>query len=113
MLYESMRQLLMAAESPDAEEKFQSLDLTFTVQLTPEEGGNVIDLMKGGKNVMVTASNIQEYVRLYAEYKMLTNTKKALKVKTFLLCKMFKPCGTTNYVCNYIVCYLRVYVKVF
>ncbi|XP_031552973.1 E3 ubiquitin-protein ligase UBR5-like isoform X3 [Actinia tenebrosa] len=79
MLYESLRQLLVTAEAPDAEEKFQSLDLTFTIQLTPEEGGSVVDLMKLGRNAAVTPSTVQEYVRLYADYKMVTSTKKALQ----------------------------------
>ncbi|KXJ14915.1 E3 ubiquitin-protein ligase UBR5 [Exaiptasia diaphana] len=60
MLYESLRQLLMTADSSDADERFQALDLTFTVQLTTDEGGSVIDLVKGGKTIAVTASNIQD-----------------------------------------------------
>jgi E3 ubiquitin-protein ligase EDD1 len=80
MLYESLRQLLVTAEASDAEEKFQALDLTFTIQLTAEEGGSVIDLMKLGKNIAVTPATVQEYVRLYADYKMVTSAKKALQV---------------------------------
>ncbi|XP_048590266.1 E3 ubiquitin-protein ligase UBR5-like isoform X2 [Nematostella vectensis] len=79
VLYESLRHLLALAESPDAEQKFHTLDLTFNIHLTPEEGGALVDLMRGGKDVAVTASNVQEYVRLYADYRMVTSTKRALQ----------------------------------
>lgn len=81
MLYESLRKLIVEAASPNAEHIFKGLDLTFSVQVTADEGdGSQIELIKGGKNVAVTSSNVHEYVRLYAEHRMVGNNKKALQV---------------------------------
>ena len=81
MLYESLRKLIVEAASPNAEHIFKGLDLTFSVQVTADEGdGSQVDLVKGGKNVAVTSSNVHEYVRLYAEHRMAGNNKKALQV---------------------------------
>lgn len=46
-----------------------------------EEGdGGQVELIKGGKNVSVTPSNVYDYVRLYAEHRMVGHNKKALQV---------------------------------
>lgn len=80
MLYESLRKLIVEAASPNAEHIFKGLDLTFSVQVTADEGdGSQVELIKGGKNVAVTSSNVHEYVRLYAEHRMSGNNKKALQ----------------------------------
>lgn len=81
MLYESLRKLIVEAASPNAEHIFKGLDLTFSVQVTADEGdGSQVELIKGGKNVAVTSSNVHEYVRLYAEHRMVGNNKRALQV---------------------------------
>lgn len=83
MLYESLRKLIVEAASPNAEHIFKGLDLTFSVQVTADEGdGNQVELIKGGKNVAVTSSNVHEYVRLYAEHRMAGNNKRALQVSS-------------------------------
>ena len=83
MLYESLRKLIVEAASPNAEHIFKGLDLTFSVQVTADEGdGGQVELIKGGKNVAVTSSNVYEYVRLYAEHRMVGNNKRALQVST-------------------------------
>ena len=82
MLYESLRKLLTEAESPNADDIFRGLDLTFSVQATAEEGGGQVELVKGGKHVAVIPSNVYDYVRLYAEQRMLGNSKKALQVSS-------------------------------
>lgn len=85
MLYESLRKLIIEASSPNAEHIFKGLDLTFSVQATADDvDGGQVELMKGGKNVAVTPSNVHEYVRLYAEHRMVGNSKKALQVRSVL-----------------------------
>lgn len=79
-LYESLRKIIVEATSPNAEHIFKGLDLTFSVQATVEEGdGGQVELIKGGKNVSVTPSNVYDYVRLYAEHRMVGHNKKALQ----------------------------------
>lgn len=81
MLYESLRKLIVEAASPNAEHIFKGLDLTFSVQsIADEVDGSQVELLKGGKNVAVTPANVHEYVRLYAEHRMVGNNKKALQV---------------------------------
>lgn len=79
-LYESLRQLVLDAETNDgANSALQSLDLRFCVDLCIEEGGGQqVELAPGGKNIEVTPSNIYEYVRRYALKRMLKCQEKAL-----------------------------------
>ncbi|KAJ7378917.1 E3 ubiquitin-protein ligase ubr5 [Desmophyllum pertusum] len=81
MLYENLRKLIVEAASPNADHVFKVMDLTFSVQATADEGdvGDQVELVKGGKNVPVTPSNVHDYVRLYAEQRMVGNNKKALQ----------------------------------
>ncbi|XP_068706016.1 E3 ubiquitin-protein ligase UBR5-like [Montipora foliosa] len=79
MLYESLRKLIVEAASPHAEETFKALDLTFSVQVTAEESEGQVELVKDGKNVAVCPSNVHDYVRLYAEQRMLGSNIKALQ----------------------------------
>ena len=76
----------MEAASSNAEHTFKGMDLTFSVQATMEEGdGGQVELVKGGKNVAVTPSNVHDYVRLYADHRMLGNSKNALQVGCVVL----------------------------
>lgn len=81
-LYEGLRKLLCAAQTAEADEYFSALNLTCSVTLRAEEGGNVIHLVTDGNggNVLLTASNVDEYVRKYAEYRMVTCREKSLEV---------------------------------
>ena len=85
MLYESLRKLIVEAASPHAEETFKALDLTFSVQVTAEESEGQVELVKDGKNVAVCPSNVHDYVRLYAEQRMLGSNIKALQVRMALI----------------------------
>ena len=86
MLYESLRKLIIEAESANAEDTFKGLDLTFSVHVAAEEGDDQVELVKGGKNVAVTPANVHDYVRLYAEQRMLASNAKALQVKILFQC---------------------------
>lgn len=57
----------------------QALDLTFSIDLCIEEGGGSVELINNGRDIEVTNVNIYQYVRKYAEYRMITAQEKALK----------------------------------
>ena len=78
-LYEGLRQLMLDAERGRGA-SIAPLELTFSIQLSKEEGGGSVDLVPGGAHVSVTTDNIFEYVRQYAEYKMVTVAHKCLTV---------------------------------
>ena len=44
-----------------------------------EEGGGSVELIPNGRDVEVTNVNIYQYVRKYAEYRMVNSQEKALK----------------------------------
>jgi E3 ubiquitin-protein ligase EDD1 len=57
---------------------FAALDLTFCVELGPEEGGDTMELIPGGADIEVNASNVHDYVRKYAEFRMAKAAEKSL-----------------------------------
>lgn len=81
VIYESLRQLVVDAEKPGSDNAtaLQALDLTFSIDLCIEEGGGSIELINNGRDIEVTNVNIYQYVRKYAEYRMITAQEKALK----------------------------------
>nr|CAD7423599.1 unnamed protein product [Timema monikensis] len=79
VIYESLRQLVVDAETKDSNSLFSALDLTFSVDLSVEEGGGSVELLSGGRDVEVTAHNVYDYVRKYAEYRMIKAQEKALE----------------------------------
>lgn len=78
-LYESLRNLMEEATREDNIDVFSSLDLTYLIQLRTEEGGGSVELIKGGAQVEVAADNVHDYVKKYAEYRMITNSRRALQ----------------------------------
>lgn len=46
----------------------------------PEEGSGTAELVPGGRDIQVNESNVYDYVRKYAEYRMIKTQKKALEV---------------------------------
>ena len=80
VIYESLRQLVMDTEKSGSDNStLQALDLTFSIDLCVEEGGGSVELVSGGRDVEVNNVNIYQYVRKYAEYRMVTAQEKALK----------------------------------
>lgn len=80
VMYESLRKLVLDAENKDTgSDVFKALDLTFSIDVIPEEGGTNVELISGGRNVEVTTSNVYDYVRKYAEYRMVKSQEKALQ----------------------------------
>lgn len=51
-----------------------------SLEMCEEEGGGCVELVSGGREMEVTALNVYDYVRKYAEYRMITSQEKALEV---------------------------------
>ncbi|XP_067014137.2 E3 ubiquitin-protein ligase UBR5 isoform X4 [Anabrus simplex] len=79
VIYESLRQLVVDAETKDSNSLFSALDLTFSIDLSIEEGGGSLELIPGGRDIEVTAQNVYDYVRKYAECRMIKVQEKAIE----------------------------------
>ncbi len=80
VIYESLRQLVVDAEGKEAAAQlFSALELTFSIDLSAEEGGGSAELVPGGRDLEVTAANVYSYVRRYSQYRMVTCQEKALE----------------------------------
>ncbi|XP_022162661.1 E3 ubiquitin-protein ligase UBR5 isoform X3 [Myzus persicae] len=77
VMYESLRQLVLDAESKDKESLFSTLDLNFSIDLSQEEGGGSVELVSCGVDIEVTPTNVYDYVRRYAEFRMFKTQQKA------------------------------------
>lgn len=51
-----------------------------SITLTPEEGSGSVELVSGGRNIQVNETNVYDYVRLYANYRLLKTHEKSLEV---------------------------------
>lgn len=51
-----------------------------SLEMCEEEGGGCVELSPGGRDIEVTALNVYDYVRKYAQYRMLLSQEKALEV---------------------------------
>ncbi|XP_063307254.1 E3 ubiquitin-protein ligase UBR5 isoform X1 [Pelobates fuscus] len=78
VMYESLRQLILASQSADADAVFASMDLAFAIDLCKEESGGQVELIPNGVNIPVTPQNVYEYVRKYAEHRMLAVAEQPL-----------------------------------
>lgn len=50
-----------------------------------------MELISGGRTVEVTTSNVYDYVRKYAEYRMVKSQEKALQVDIFVVFYTYTP----------------------
>lgn len=82
-VYESLRKTILDSREPDGVELLASLGLTFAVTLSANEGGKVHELKEGGTSVPVTPGNVYEYVKRYAELRMVEVCREALEVCLF------------------------------
>ncbi|KAJ8394592.1 hypothetical protein AAFF_G00043950 [Aldrovandia affinis] len=76
--YESLRQLFRHAQTGEAEAVFAQMELAFAIDLCKEEGAGQVELLSGGVNMPVTPLNVYEYVRKYAEHRMLVVAEQPL-----------------------------------
>ncbi|CAH2068813.1 unnamed protein product, partial [Iphiclides podalirius] len=79
VVYESLRQLVVDAETGDSHSLFAALDLNFSLEMCEEEGGGCVELVPGGREIEVTALNVYDYVRKYAQHRMVHSQEKALE----------------------------------
>lgn len=63
--------------------ELQILSRSCRIDLCPEEGGGTVELVPGGRDIQVTESNVYDYVRKYAEHRMIKTQEKALEVRKF------------------------------
>ncbi|XP_035381953.1 E3 ubiquitin-protein ligase UBR5 isoform X1 [Electrophorus electricus] len=78
VMYESLRQLIRHSQTSEAEAVFAAMDLAFAIDLCKEEGSGQVELLTGGVNMPVTPQNVYEYVRKYAEHRMLVVAEQPL-----------------------------------
>ena len=57
----------------------------FSISLSPEEGGGSVELVAGGREIQVNDLNLYDYVRLYANYRLVKTQEKALEVICFYI----------------------------
>lgn len=50
-----------------------------SLDLSADEGGRNVELIPGGRSIEVNEQNVYEYVRKYAEYRMVRSQYKALE----------------------------------
>ncbi|XP_014675920.1 PREDICTED: E3 ubiquitin-protein ligase UBR5-like [Priapulus caudatus] len=71
---------LPAVQTNSVHSNFQpSRNQSFSIDFRPEEGGGQVELIPHGSEVEVTPQNVYEYVRLYAEYRMVKVAEKSLE----------------------------------
>ncbi|KAG7270745.1 LOW QUALITY PROTEIN: hypothetical protein CRUP_010579 [Coryphaenoides rupestris] len=78
VMYESLRQLIRHSQAGEAEAVFAAMDLAFAIDLCKEEGAGQVELLSGGVNMPVNPLNVYEYVRKYAEHRMLVVAEQPL-----------------------------------
>ncbi|GAB0097413.1 E3 ubiquitin-protein ligase hyd [Sergentomyia squamirostris] len=79
VIYESLRHLIKDSQSKNGVSILNSLELNFVIDLCPEEGGGSVELVPGGRDLQVNETNVYDYVRKYAEFRMIKAQEKALE----------------------------------
>ena len=88
--YESLRKLILTSREG---KELRNLGVTFCVTLCPEEGGESVELVSGGSSVAVTAENVYEYVRKYAQLRMIHINEEPLRVSAYMF--HLRPSGNS------------------
>lgn len=52
----------------------------YRITLTAEEGSGSVELVTNGRNIQVNEVNVYDYVRLYANYRLVKTHEKSLEV---------------------------------
>nr|AZA04905.1 E3 ubiquitin-protein ligase [Anisakis simplex] len=79
ILFESMRTLVFNEGAFTRPDQINDLMLNFEVALPIEEGGGVVELVRGGSQIAVTHENVVEYIYRFVEMRLLGNHLKALE----------------------------------
>ncbi len=88
--------MILDSRKPDGAECLAALGLTFAVNLRPEEGGEVVELIPNGATVAVTPGNVLDYVKKYAMLRMVKVNGETLQVHNLYTCI---HCTLCEYVC--------------
>lgn len=75
----TVRSALIDAIEKVNEELFMPLDLTFNIDLPKEEGGTNNDLIEDGSKIEVNCLNMYEFVKRYAEFRMVKHVELCLQ----------------------------------
>lgn len=59
----------------------------YSITLTPEEGNGSVELVTNGRNIQVNEVNVYDYVRFYANYRLIKTHEKSLEVRVFSICE--------------------------
>lgn len=70
---------------PGKASKFNAINLFYSLEMCEEEGGGCVELVAGGRELEVTALNVYDYVRKYAQHRMLLSQEKALEVLLLII----------------------------
>lgn len=60
-----------------------------SLEMCEEEGGGCVELVAGGRELEVTALNMYDYVRKYAQHRMVLAQEKALEVSMIMIITVF------------------------
>ena len=63
--------MVLNSREENGAELLESMDLNFAVELGANEGGCTRELVEDGANIAVTPSNVYDYVKKYAELRMI------------------------------------------
>jgi len=74
-----IRVALIRAIADVNEQLFKPLDLTFNIDLPREEDGTNNDLIENGSKIEVNVFNMYEYVKRYAEFRMVSHVELCLQ----------------------------------
>ena len=75
VMFESFRKMIYDTEK-NGESICKALELTFNIDLSKDEDGGNFDLLQNGANVEVNKTNMYEFVKRYAEYRMVKHVEK-------------------------------------
>ncbi|KAI1718350.1 HECT-domain (ubiquitin-transferase) domain-containing protein [Ditylenchus destructor] len=80
-MFDSLRSIVYndVEETGHSSTFYESLQLTFAVDISAEEGGGILELKPDGGNIPVTKENVLEYIYLFVEHRLLGNHVKCLE----------------------------------
>ncbi|CAM4857437.1 unnamed protein product [Rotaria socialis] len=77
-MYENLRRMAFDAEKNESQ-YVTDLHLTFSMTVTEKEGGETYDLITDGSTKDVTYSNLYEFIKRYAEFRMVHLVEQSLQ----------------------------------
>ena len=75
VMFESFRKMIYETEKT-GESICKALELSFNIDLSKDEDGGNFDLLQNGANIEVNKTNMYEFVKRYAEFRMIKHVEK-------------------------------------